>query len=161
MTTADENAEFEKRYGCDADTLFRSIGNFVFNFSRFEDVVRGRVIECLQLDENRRRIVMAAMDFAFMVGACKQLFAIKFKSEPEKLAELYKILDAGFEINQSRIRVAHGSWYMNRPAGFAVHTSRNTFQETEYFTKPGELDALAERLIIMRHRLWELASDSA
>jgi hypothetical protein len=42
MALTEADKEIEKKWGVDPDTLYRSIGHFVFNFSRFEDVVRGR-----------------------------------------------------------------------------------------------------------------------
>jgi hypothetical protein len=157
MTTTEEQAEIDKRFECDADTLYRSIGHFMFNFSRFEDVARGRFVAHLELNDRQRQFVMPAMDFAFLCGSCKILFKEKYQKEPDKLAELLDILNEGLDINASRIRVAHGSWYLNRPAGFTVHTSRNTLEEGTFFYKPGELDDLAQRLFVLRHRLWELA----
>jgi hypothetical protein len=42
MAETEQDKEIEKKWGVDPDTLYRSIGHFVFNFSRFEDVVRGQ-----------------------------------------------------------------------------------------------------------------------
>jgi hypothetical protein len=157
MVETEQDKEIEKKWGVDPDTLYRSIGHFVFNFSRFEDVVRGRVTEGLGLGDRQRAIIMPSMDFAYLCRACKLLFEERFVDESAKLKELIEILNEGLEINASRVRVAHGSWYLNRPAGFTVHTSRNKLEEGTFFTKPGELDTLAERLFVLRHRLVDLA----
>jgi hypothetical protein len=159
MAEHDDKSEIVDRFACDPDTLYRSIGRFVFNFSRFEDVLRWRIVACLKLNARQGNFVTPAMDFAFLCNLGKVVFQEKYQEEPTKLAEILKIMSQALEINASRIRVAHGSWYLNRPAGFAVHTSRNTFQEDTFFYKPGELDDLADRLFALRHRLWNLASD--
>ncbi|WP_166295103.1 hypothetical protein [Bradyrhizobium sp. 2S1] len=52
----------EKRFGCEPDTLYKSIGRFVFNFSRFEDVVRGRVVDMMSLNQHGRLVLTAAAD---------------------------------------------------------------------------------------------------
>jgi hypothetical protein len=158
MTAAEENSEIEKKYGCDPNTLYQSIGHFVFNFSRFEDVVRGRFVAHLELNDRQRQFVMPAMDFAFLCGSCKLLFEEKYCEQSDKLKELTAILNEGLEINNTaRVPLAHGSWYLNRPAGLAVHSSRSTLKQREFFERPGELDTLANRLFVLRHRLWALA----
>jgi hypothetical protein len=57
---------------------------------------------------------------------------------------------------RARIPLAHGSWYLNRPAGLSVYSSRNNLEERNFFGKPGELDKLAERLFVLRHQLWDM-----
>lgn len=74
MAVTESEKEIEKQWGVDADTLYRSIGHFVFNFSRFEDVVRGRYVAHLEFNDTQRQFVMPAMDFAFLCGSCKLLF---------------------------------------------------------------------------------------
>jgi hypothetical protein len=161
MALMEADKEIEKKWGVDPDTLYRSIGHFVFNFSRFEDVVRGRFVAYLELNDRQHQFVMPAMDFAFLVRSCKILFEQKYREEPEKLKELTGILSEGLEINDNaRVPLAHGSWYLNRPAGLTVHRSRNSLKERQFFEKPGELDRLAERLFVLRHRLWDLAQIS-
>jgi len=156
MAITEAEKEIEKKWGVDPDSLYRSIGHFVFNFSRFEDVVRGRYVAHLKLNDAQRQFVMPAMDFAFLCGSCKLLFETKYRGK--KLKTLTAILNEGLTINTTaRIPVAHGSWYLNRPAGFSVHSSRNNLAERHFFTKPGELDKLAERLLVLRHQLWDTA----
>jgi hypothetical protein len=147
------------RFACDEDTLYRSIGRFVFNFSRFEDVLRWRVVAALGMNAPQGRLVTPAMDFAFLCRLGKVVFQERYKEDEQKSSELSQILNQALEINESRVRVAHGSWYLNRPAGFTVHTSRNTLQESTFFYRPGELDALADSLLKLMNRLWDLAID--
>jgi hypothetical protein len=156
MAITEAEKEIEKKWGVDAGTLYQSIGHFVFNFSRFEDVVRGRYVAHLEFNDTQRQFVMPAMDFAFVCGSCKLLFEKTYSGK--KLKTLTAILNEGLKINTTaRIPLAHGSWYLNRPAGFSVHSSRNKLEERNFFSKPGELDKLAERLLVLRHQLWDMA----
>lgn len=156
MAITEAEKEIERKWGVDADTLYRSIGHFVFNFSRFEDVVRGRYVAHLEFNDTQRQFVMPAMDFAFLCGSCKLLFEKQYSGK--KLKTLTAILNEGLTINTTaRIPLAHGSWYLNRPAGLSVHSSRNNLVERNFFAKPGELDKLAERLLVLRHQLWDIA----
>jgi len=156
MAITEAEKEIEKQWSVDPDTLYRSIGHFVFNFSRFEDVVRGRYVAHLEFNDTQRQFVMPAMDFAFLCGSCKLLFEKKYSGK--KLKTLTAILNEGLKINTTaRIPLAHGSWYLNRPAGLSVHSSRNNLENRNFFAKPGELDKLAERLLVLRHQLWDIA----
>ena len=156
MAITEAEKEIEKKWGVDADTLYRSIGHFVFNFSRFEDVVRGRYVAHLEFNNTQRQFVMPAMDFAFLCGSCKLLFEKTYSGK--KLKTLTAILNEGLTINTTaRIPVAHGSWYLNRPAGFAVHSSKQSLKVGKFFTTPGALDKLAERLSDLAHQLEDIA----
>jgi hypothetical protein len=159
MSAAEDDAAFEVEYGCNPETLYRSIGRFVFNFSRFEDVLRWRVFACLQLNARQGGFVTPAIDFAFLCRLGKVVFQERYRDEPKKLDELSYVLNTALRINEDRVRVAHGSWYLNPPAGFTVHTSRNSLEEGTFFYQPGELDRLADQLFALRHRLWDLAND--
>jgi hypothetical protein len=155
MAITEAEKEIEKRWGVDADILYRSIGHLVFNFSRFEHVVRGRYVAHLEFNHTQRQFVMPAMDFAFLCGSCKFLFEKTYSGK--KLKTLTAILNEGLKINTTaRIPLAHGSWYQNRPAGLSVYSSRNNLEERNFFGKPGELDKLAERLFVLRHQLWDM-----
>ena len=157
MTESADEQEIQKNFECDADTLFRSIGSFIFNFSRFEDVVRGRVQKYLLIGYEQYPLIMPAMDFAYLCRVCKRLVEERF--EANKREQILSILSEGLRIGEDRNRVAHGSWYMNKPAGVAVHLSRNKLDMTDHFLQPGELDKITDRLILMRHRLWELTQE--
>jgi hypothetical protein len=110
----------------------------------------------LEFNDTQRQFVMPAMDFTFVCGSCKLLFEKTYSGK--KLKTLTAILNEGLKINTTaRIPLAHGSWYLNRPAGFSVHSSRNKLEERNFFSKPGELDKLAERLLVLRHQLWDMA----
>jgi hypothetical protein len=158
MVVTEVDKEIEKKWRVDADALHRSIGHFVFNFSRFEDVVRGRYVAHLKLNERQQKFVMPAMDFAFVCRSCISLFEEKYSGRPKTLKKLTAILKEGLDINTAaRIPLAHGSWYLNRPAGLSVYSSRNSLESRNFFGKPGELDKLAERLFVLRHQLWDMA----
>jgi hypothetical protein len=136
MTTTEEQKEIEKKWGADPDTLYRSIGHFVFNFSRFEDVVRGRFVAHLELNDRQRQFVMPAMDFAFLCRSCKILIEEIYRDKPKKLAELTAILSEGLEINDTaRVPLAHGSWYLNRPAGLSSRKKSRQLRRP-YFILP-------------------------
>ncbi|WP_166295890.1 hypothetical protein [Bradyrhizobium sp. 2S1] len=71
-----------------------------------------------------------------------------------------EIINEGMTINTTaRLPLAHGSWYINKPAGLAVHTSRSSLKERDFFGEPGELDRLADRLFLMRSQLWDLIAE--
>lgn len=121
--------------------------------------MRWRVFACLQLDARQGGLVTPAMDFAFLCRLGRVVFRERYSDEPEKLEQLLDVLNEALRINDDRVRVAHGSWYLNPPAGYTVHTSKSSLKEGTFFYQLGELDGLADKLLALRHRLWDLASD--
>jgi hypothetical protein len=147
--------DYNHELGCDAEKLFAAIGRFVFEFSRLEDVLKGRLAFVLDLREEQWRSLMPGLDFAFACNAARKAFKDKYEeSHPKTWSKLDRILSQALAMNQHRVRVAHGFWYLNGPHGLNVHFSRHTLMEGDFYFKEGQLLGLAAEIRSLRNDLW-------
>ena len=131
------------------DEVFRSIGMYVYWFSQLEYVLRIVAVELLGLSSEQAGGVMPVIDFASICGTCRAHIHKVPAESREKGLELIK---RAFQVNEDRIRVAHGFW----SKGGALHVSRSSFKRGMHFSEPGELQRKAEEVKALTDQIWDL-----
>ena len=119
---------------------FLDIGALVVEFSQLEFTIRFALANAIRLDHQYFDVVLSAFDFATL---CRVTSAILQQQRPEEKEAIERLYNQCLELNNERVRVAHGLWTL--AGGGARVVSRNSFKATYHFTEEGELQRLAAK----------------
>jgi len=106
---------FEERTG-DPDTFSSGIGRIVLNFSHLESQLDTGIIQCLELDEERGRIITSELSFKNKVHLLSSLIKYltpkwRFNTGDDDQLECWdKIVKQCFRSEEKRNQIMHSEW---------------------------------------------------
>ena len=137
----------------DKDQLYRSIGMYVYWFSRLDAIVHLVAQKLLGLSTEQFNCVMPVIDFVSACNICKA--QIPTKLEAAKAKRGLKLIDDALAVNGDRTRVVHGLWFYTE-GSHAIHASKGKLEHAAYFEQPGELTSKALKLEELSHEIFRL-----
>lgn len=108
------------------NAIYRAIGNFIVEFAYLEATLRAFLAM-----EVRMRLDFAPAiithDFSLLCTAVVEVFS-QTVDDRKRREELIKCVKGCRELNDLRVRVAHGHWVMEEGGGVVAHVSRQKLQ---------------------------------
>ena len=151
MKTPEENeAEHENMH-----RLYLAIGQFIFKFSQLEFMIRHLLGEALALhDDARFQAVTSAYDFAALCRVTRSVAtSIPGCTDADK-AELEAIFKNCLKVNDDRLHVAHGTWFISKEEGMgARHVSRSSLEPKVYYSRIGDIDKVSQEIATLKSRI--------
>jgi len=121
---------------------FQLIGEFIFWFSQLEFTIKVRLSSALNLPDGLLDAVTAPYDFAMLCTVTSVVLAHKF---PEGKKDIENVLNKCRDLNNDRVRIAHGMWTQGKDGLMASHVSRQKLQLKHFYENQVELSKLTER----------------
>jgi hypothetical protein len=135
--------------------LYMTIGKFIFCFSQLEFLIRHALGEILKLDNERFYAVTPTYDFATLCRVTQNIYATAAVCGEQERAEIDELLKECLKLNEERVRIVHGTWFINDKELGTDHVSRSTLEPKTYYSRIediqkviGELHKLTSRLIV-------------
>ena len=116
--------------------VHEEIWSFIFPFSQLVFTIRDFLGSVLSIPEQHFDAITGAYDFATLCNVSKSVFT---KEYPSKAEQYKKIFNGCLELNNDRVRVAHGTWFDDLEGESARHVARGSFEPKFFFEKQGEL----------------------
>jgi hypothetical protein len=120
--------------------MYRNIGEFIFEFSQLEEIIRGQLRLALKLKDEHSNAVLAPYDFATLCNVAKTILSIEY---PHKVEQIGTLFNKCLTLNTERVRIVHGLWTVDETGSRAQHIVRSTWKEKLYFADSKELPRLA------------------
>jgi hypothetical protein len=119
---------------------FHKIGEFVFWFSQAEVALRFAVSDALGLPPELIDPVTASYDFRTLCSVARVVCCSQCDDPAEK-AQIGELIKRCLEVNDTRVRIVHGTWNPNQDGGApqAFHMSRQSMKVTHYFSDHHEI----------------------
>ncbi len=155
MSKDEATVEKEK---AETAALFSAIGEFMFEFSQLEFVIRHALGEALGLSETgeapRFDIVTSPYDFATLCNVTEAIFVRTAKCEDADKKEISEILNRAKGLNSDcRVPIAHGAWFIDETGLGNRHVSRNKLEVSIKFSKVNDIQAAAKIAAEIKSRL--------
>jgi hypothetical protein len=133
----EEEIEAEKRKML---SLYTSIGQFMFEFSQLEFIIRHALGEALALseigDDAQFDIVVSPYDFVTLCNVTKAIFVRTMQCEDGDRKEIESIMNACMALNnEERVPIAHGTWFIDDSGLGARHVPRTRLETTIKFSR--------------------------
>ncbi len=138
-------AEGEKRR-----LLHLALGRFVFEFSQLEFMIRHALAAALDLRDDQFYVITSTYDFAALCNVTKAYFTRFCGCSDEEGQQIEGLLNACLTINQKRVRIAHGTWFIDEEESGATHVSRNSLEPRVYYSRPDEIDADTDEVMRLK-----------
>jgi hypothetical protein len=134
------------------EKLYSAIGRFIYEFSSLESGLQATIFEIIGLRGEYWYAIMSH-DFSMLCTIAENV--IKPRLNKGSAAKWSALLKKCRELNNHRVRIAHGNWSMGPPTrdGLVVFAARQTQKPERYYRNAGEIEALADEA---RHYGWEL-----
>lgn len=150
-----EDIEAERRKTI---SLYTAIGQFMFEFSQLEFIIRHALGDALGLKETgdaaRFDIVVSPYDFATLCNVTKAIFLRTMGCGEADRKEIELIMNACLALNaEERVPIAHGTWFIDASGLGARHVPRGKLEITIKFLKIADIDAAAQKAATLRSRL--------
>jgi hypothetical protein len=133
--------------------LFRAIGHFTFQFSQLEFTIRHALADMLNLGEELFDPITAPYDFATLCRVTKMVLQKSASADPDMCNEIDKVVRDCLRLNEQRVRIAHGTWFVGN---VALHVSRGTLKASEYFKSSDDIEKQAEEAQRLMGRISEI-----
>lgn len=139
-------------------SLYTAIGQFMFEFSQLEFVIRHFLGEALGLSEVGTEaqfdIVTSPYDFASLCNVTKAIFMRTMGCDEDQRKEIETIFNACLALNsEERVPIAHGTWFISEAGLGARHVPRGKLEMTIKYSRIGDIDAAAQKAATLRTRL--------
>jgi hypothetical protein len=150
-----EEIEAEKRKML---SLYAAIGQFMFEFSQLEFIIRHALREALALSEigndAQFDIVVSPYDFGSLCNVTKAIFMRTTRCEEDDRKEIESIMNACMTLNnEERVPIAHGTWFIDDTGLGARHVPRTRLETTTKFSRIADIDAAAQKAATLKTRL--------
>lgn len=135
--------------------LYLAIGQFIFEFSQLEFMIRHLLGEALELhDDARFHAVTSPYDFATLCRVTRNIsMAIPGCTEADK-AELDAIFSGCLKVNDDRVHIAHGTWFISNEEGMGTrHVSRQSLEPKVYYSRIDDIDVVSQQVATLRSRI--------
>jgi len=139
-------------------SLYTAIGQFMFEFSQLEFIIRHTLGEALDLKEvgsdARFDIVTSPYDFASLCNVTKAIFTRSMGCGEDDRREIESILNACMALNNDeRVPIAHRTWFIDESRLGARHVPRGKLEMTIKYSRIADIDAAAQKAATLRTRL--------
>jgi putative transcriptional regulator len=161
-TIRDSNASTSNRAGgrhrVDAEPentrrLYMLIGKFIFSFSELEFLLRHTLAEVLKIDNKIFYPVTTGYDFATLCRVTQSVCKIASPYSEQERDEIGKVLKSCLRLNDERVRIAHGTWFMSDTEVGTDHVSRQKLEPETYYSHIEELEKVIYDLNLVIWRL--------
>jgi hypothetical protein len=123
------------------DRFFSAIGRFIFEFSQLEYSFRYYIAETINLKDDYFNAIMTH-DFSRLCDiAGTVLVPVVDETQSNRLKKLISKCKA---LNDDRVRIVHGLWFVSSKEGRLICASRGQIQAKVYFEKHTEVATLAD-----------------
>jgi hypothetical protein len=138
----------------DRQRLYGSLGRFIVEFSHLEVIIRHALIVAMGLSFDCFDVVTASYDFRTLCGVTKA-FLCRFASYTEQdQSELTKLLNECMAVNDDRVRIVHGTWFVDYSGTAGVrHMSRSTFESKFYYARIEDINSVTSKVEDLKSRL--------
>jgi hypothetical protein len=109
-----------------AEKTYRSIGQFMYEFSQTEYTIRHHLAQQLKPDDIFFAAVVQSYDVGLLCNVTKQV--VKASMTVERATVIESLINQFMKLNEDRIRVAHGLWMPHHSGGVVQHVSRNSLE---------------------------------
>jgi hypothetical protein len=127
----------------ESEQYYSAIGRFVVQFSHLEMVLKLWVAESVGIDEKHHDSIMTH-DFALLCTIAQKVLPLGMKNGSDQL--LRPVLSKFRELNNHRVRIAHGWWLTHGRHPQMFHTSRSKLVSEGFYRSPLEIAALADQV---------------
>jgi hypothetical protein len=124
------------------DQTYRAIGRFMFEFSQAEYSVRHYLGVELGIKDEYLTAVVESYDVGMLTNVAKEVF--------KKSRKIVGLLNRFWQLNEVRMRVAHGLWAPSMKGGTVQHFSRNKLNVALFADQAKELEKRADELSKLR-----------
>jgi hypothetical protein len=135
--------------------LYLAIGQFIFEFSQLEFMIRHLLGEALALDDDARfHAITSPYDFATLCRVTRNIaMTIPGCTDADK-EELDLIFKGCLNVNEDRVHVAHGTWFISNEEGMgARHVSRSSLEPKVYYSRIGDIDKVSQEIATLKSRI--------
>jgi hypothetical protein len=134
--------------------LYLAVGQFIFEFSQLEFMIRHLLGEALGLDDEKQfHAVTSPYDFATLCRVTRNIaLAIPGCTEEDK-AELEDIFKGCLKVNDDRVHVAHGTWFISEEGLGTRHVSRSSLDPKVYYSRIGDIDKVSQEIVTLKSRI--------
>jgi hypothetical protein len=139
-------------------SLYTAIGQFMFEFSQLEFIIRHALGQALALketgDDAQFDIVVSPYDFGTLCSVTKAIFIRTIGCEESDRKEIESIMNACMALNsEERVPIAHGTWFIDASSLGARHVPRTKLQMTVKYSRIADIDAAAQKAATLKMRL--------
>lgn len=128
------------------DDLYKEIGKFMVGFSGMESVLRLLIGIESKVQSIFKEALMQVFDFSTLVNTLKEFYKQTITDEEEK-KNIIRLLNECLNINNDRVRIAHGSWIFKEDGrGSLVHMKKGRIRSDEFFGNISEIKSINEKL---------------
>jgi hypothetical protein len=136
------------------DRFFSAIGRFIFEFSQLEYSLRFYIAEGINITTDQHFNAIMTHDFSRLCDvAGNVLVPLVDETQSNRLKKLISKCKA---LNDERVRIVHGLWFVSSKEGRLIHASRGQIQAKVYFEKHIEVATLADRATEYRFELGQI-----
>lgn len=112
------------------DKYYSAIGRFIFEFSQLEYTLKYHIAEVIGLRDEHFDPIMS-FDFSMICTIAESVLLPKLPRRPAD--QFKKIISTCRELNNDRVRVVHGLWYINKDTGTLHAVSRQKLTASQHF----------------------------
>jgi hypothetical protein len=160
------------------DRWFSAIGRFIFEFSQLEYTLKHHIAEAVGLNEAHVSSIMTH-DFAMLCNIADAILlqeskvpdgywdGLKDTNMPrgnrvkkdyqveitERADKLKKLIKECKQLNDDRVRVVHGLWYVGGDRVALYHVSRQKLKHSTYFQQADDLASKADTACRLRNEI--------
>ena len=135
--------------------LYLAIGQFIFEFSQLEWMIRHLLGEALALyDDARFHAVTSPYDFAALCRVTRNVAKLIPGCTDADKAELDAIFSGCLKVNDDRVRVAHGTWFISNEEGMGSrHVSRSSLEPKVYYSRITDIDKVSQEIATLKSKI--------
>jgi hypothetical protein len=133
--------------------LYIAVGQFVFEFSQLEFMIRHLLGEVLGLNDDRFYAITSPYDFASLCRVTQNVMRTVPGCTDEERSELDDIFKGCLKVNEDRVHVAHGTWFISEEGLGTRHVSRTSLEPKVYYSRIGEIDTVSDEIAKLKSRL--------
>jgi hypothetical protein len=138
------------------DRLCMAIGRFMFEFSQLEFYIRHAFKCALRLEDERFDVIGASYDFAAMCRTAGVFFCRFVEHAQHDQKEIESLVKDCLSINDRRVQIAHGTWFVDDIGLGVQHVRRGSFTPKVHYKEIGDLDHITQKIKDLQSRVSRL-----
>lgn len=123
-----------------------AIGHFIFEFSQLEFLLRYALQLAVGLSDEKFRVLGTSYDFASLCKITEEFFLRFVEGTQDEQNKIKTLTKNCLSVNNDRIRIAHGTWFIDEAGPGAQHVTRGSFQPRVHYEKIEELERITEKV---------------
>ncbi|HEY1930853.1 MAG TPA: hypothetical protein VGG99_02480 [Acetobacteraceae bacterium] len=140
----------------DRERLYMAIGRFMFEFSQLEFYIRYALKSALGLNDEQFSVLATSYDFASLCKSTREFFRRFVEHTRHNQKEVDDLFKECLSINESRVQIAHGTWFVDAVGLGTQHVARGSFAPKILYKKTHELDQITEKIMSLQCRIMRL-----